>query len=40
MSKNFLPLSYFAVDHVLPISEYDLENGRMPFSKNIELKIW
>ena len=29
MSKDFLPL-HFAVDHVLSISRYDLENGRMP----------
>ena len=29
VSKKFLRL-YFAVDYLLSVSEYDLENGRMP----------
>ena len=43
VSKDFLPL-HFAVDQVLSVSGYDLENGRMPCKqkyciKNMAVKI-
>ena len=37
MSKNFRRL-YFAVDHMLSISEYDLENRGMPCQQKYLIK--
>ena len=37
MSKDFLPL-HFAVGHLLSISAYNLENGRMSCKQKYRLK--